>query len=383
MQPLAGIRVVDLTHAVAGSFCTYHLGLMGADILKIEPPGHGDEFRAFRASTFAAANAGKRSMTLDLKSPRGREILHQLIRDADVVTENFRPGVNVKLGLDWDRLKEINPRLIYCSISGFGQDGPFRDYPAIEWSVQAVSGITDTYIDPKGDPRRLGIAQLDPFAGYMGFSSIMAAILQRQKTGVGQRIDVGMLDAGWVLNSLSVTDMLMGMRPVSDTLRASAQRFMAQDKPLFIAVLWPKWFASLCEVIGAPELKDDPRFREERERNQHSDAFRLEVEARLRTRPAVEWEKALVARGVPAGMVRTMPDVADAMDLEARGLLHKVRLLEDDREIRIVGPGFRFEHDNPQLQSGVPPLGAATETELRRLGYSDAEIDELKSAAIV
>ena len=123
MLPLAGIKVVDLTHAVAGSFCTYQLGLMGADILKIEPPHHGDEFRAFRASTFAAANAGKRSMTLDLKSPKGRLILDQLIKEADVLTENFRPGVNVKLGLDWERLKELNPKLIYCSISGFGQSG--------------------------------------------------------------------------------------------------------------------------------------------------------------------------------------------------------------------------------------------------------------------
>lgn len=381
MQPLAGIKVVDLTHAVAGSFCTFQLGLMGADILKVEPPKHGDEFRAFRASTFAAANAGKRSLTLDLKSVEGRDILDRLIRDADVLTENFRPGVNVKLGLDWDRLKEFNPKLIYCSISGFGQDGPFRDYPAIEWSVQAVSGITDTYVDPTADPRRLGIAQLDPFAGYMAFAAIMAAVLQRQQTGVGQRIDVGMLDAGWVLNSLSATDMLMGMRPVSDTLRSSAARFMAQDKPLFIAVLWPKWFKSLCEVIGAPELAEDPRFKDQRIRDQNNDAFRLEVESRLATRPAAEWEKALVALGVPAGVVRTMPEVADAVDLEARGLLHKVKL-EDGQDIRIVGAGFRFEHDNPALQAGVPQLGGATDEVLGQLGYSEADIADLRARAI-
>ena len=383
MQPLAGIKVVDLTHAVAGSFCTFQLSLMGADILKIEPPPHGDEFRAFRASTFAAANAGKRSMTLDLKSPQGRAILDQLLTEADVLTENFRPGVNLKLGLDWERLKKLNPKLIYCSISGFGQSGPFRDYPAIEWSVQAVSGITDTYIDPKSDPRRLGIAQLDPFAGYMGFSSIMAALLQRQKTGIGQRIDVGMLDAGWVLNSLSVTDMLMGLRPLSDHLRAGAQRFMAQDRPLFIALLWPKWLSALCEIIGAPELMEDPRFEDERLRNQHSEEFRLAIEARLKTRPALEWESELVARGVPAGVVRTMPEVAATYDLEARGLLHKVKLLDEDREIQIVGAGFSFEHDAPQLQSGVPVLGADTEKQLSLMGYSQTQIDDLRAKGVI
>lgn len=381
MQPLSGVKVVDLTHALAGSFCTYHLGLLGADIVKVEPPRHGDEFRAWRPTTFAAANAGKRSMTLDLKSAKGREVLYRLVAGADVLTENFRPGVNVKLGLDWEKLKAINPRLIYCSVSGFGQDGALRDYPAIEWSVQAVSGITDTYVSKTEDPRRLGISILDPFAGYMAYSAILAALLQRDKTGIGQRVDVGMLDAGWVLNATSVTDMLEGMRPVSATLRGSSGRFMAKDRPLFISFNWPKWFAALCEIVEAPDLASDPRFADEPARNANAEALIRLLQDKLAARTAAEWERAFVARGIPAGVVRTIPELAAEVDMERRGLINKVTL--GDKTVSVVGAGFRFEHDGPRLQRGVPALGDATDDVLAGLGYSAAEVGEMRNQGVI
>ena len=271
---------------------------------------------------------------------------------------------------------------LYCSISGFGQTGKFRDYPAIEWSVQAISGITDTYVAADTNPRRLGISILDPFAGYMGFASIMAALLQRHRTGTGQRIDVGMFDAGWVLNATSVTDMLGGSPPVSATLRASAARFMAQDRPLFISVIWPKWFAALCEIIGAHELASDPRFADEKARNANGDALMAAIEEKLKARPAAEWEALFVARGIPAGVVRTVPEVAREIDPIERGLVQPVQL-SDGTTVNIVGSGFRFEHEAPRLQGGVPALGEATDSVLTALGYSAADIARLRRTGVI
>src|SRR4051794_25787962 len=182
MKPLAGIKVVDLSHALAGPFCTHHLQLLGADVLKVEAPGHGDDFRA-RPSVFPAINAGKRSITVNLKSADGAEILRRLLADADVLIENYRPGVAAKLGITWEKLQALNPRLIFCSISGYGQTGPLRDVPAIEWAVQAMSGMTASYVSEDADRRDLGVGILDAFSGYVTFSAILAALLQRQQTG--------------------------------------------------------------------------------------------------------------------------------------------------------------------------------------------------------
>ena len=251
--PLAGIKVIDLTHAYAGPFSTFHLATMGADVLKIEAPG-GDEFRDWRELTFAQANAGKRSMVLNLKQPEGLAVLDRLVAGADVLVENSRPGAMEKLGISWERLKAINPRLIFCSISGYGQTGELRSRPAMEWSVQAMSGINRIYVDEDAPPTTLGLSILDPFAGYMAFAAVMAALLQRQKTGIGQRIDIGMFDAAWVLAASSVTEMLAGITPVSMIARPNSARFMCRDKRLFISFIWPKWFAALCDVLDAPDM---------------------------------------------------------------------------------------------------------------------------------
>ena len=214
MQALDGIRVVDLTHAFAGPFCTQQLQLLGADVVKVEPPGSGDDFRE-RPSAFVALNAGKRSIVLDLKTDADRESLLRLVERSDVLVENYRPGVTEKLGITWDVLREVNPRLIYCSISGFGQSGPLRDFPAIEWSVQAMSGMSASYLPEDADGARLGLGVLDPFSGYVAFSAILAALLQRQHTGQGQRIDASMLDAALLLMAPSVAAHSLGERRAS------------------------------------------------------------------------------------------------------------------------------------------------------------------------
>ncbi len=382
-RPLAGIKIIDLTHALSGPFATYHLALMGAEVLKIEPPGKGDEFRAYSPTVFAQANAGKRSITLDLKKPAGREVLYRLIAGTDVAIENFRPGVAAELGLDWDKLKGLNPRLIYCSISGYGQSGDLRDRPAIEWSVQAMSGVSSLYVEEQQDPRTLGLSMLDPFAGYMAYASIMAAILQRQKTQQGQRLDVSMFDAAWVLNSAAIVDAMAGKVPVSMTRRANSARFMAKDRRLFISFVWPKWFEALCEVLDAPELLADPRFADNRAMQANGEAMIAEIERRLASRTAEEWAGELARRGVPASPICTLAEAAAWPQVRGRHLLETTGLPQGGQPLDVVGAGVVFEHDSPRLGGPVPALGEFTEEALLLAGYDALQIEKLRQDGVV
>lgn len=385
-KPLAGVTVVDLTHALSGPFCTHQLQLLGADVLKVEAPGPGDDFRA-RPGVFPAINAGKRSMTLNLKSADGFEILSRLLKSADVLVENYRPGVAAKLGLTWDRLHERYPRLIYCSISGYGQQGPLRDTPAIEWAVQAMSGMTASYLTDDVDRRRLGLGVLDVFSGYVAFSAIMAALLQRQQTGQGQRIDVAMLDAALTLMSGAVSSHFLGAEE-RQTIRPTMARFPAQDRTLFIAALHPKWFESLCRIVGAPELLADPRFADHAARQRNADALTAELEARTATFPAEELERSLVEAGLPASIVRTLPEILAHPHVRERGILQHVPSpdgADGGEPLTLVGPAFQLtggndgESDALGFQGGVPALGQHTDAALAALGYSAAEIERLRA----
>lgn len=380
--PLAGIRVIDLTHAYAGPFATYQLGLMGAEVIKIEAPG-GDEFRHWREATFAQANAGKRSVVLDLKRPEGLKILMELVRDADVVTENLRPGAAAKLGVDWATLKEINPRLIFCSVSGYGQSGELRDRPAMEWSVQAMSGLNSLYVPDDAPATTLGLSILDPFAGYMAFAAIMAAILQRQKTGVGQRVDIGMFDAAWVLAASSVTDVLIGETPVSMVPRPNSARFMCRDRRLFISFIWPKWFSALCDAFGDPALAQDPRFASPEATRANGDALIAAVERHLARRDAADWAQELAQRGIPASPICTISEAAAWPQVRERHLLETAVLADGKRSLDIVGSGIVFEHDGPRLGGPLPAVGEYTRTALSALGYDDAAIAELAASGVV
>lgn len=380
--PLAGIRVIDLTHAYAGPFATYQLGLMGAEVIKIEAPG-GDEFRHWREATFAQANAGKRSVVLDLKQPEGLRILYQLVKDADVVTENLRPGAAAKLGIDWDKLKAINPRLIFCSVSGYGQSGELRDRPAMEWSVQAMSGLNALYVPEDAPATTLGLSILDPFAGYMAFAAIMAAILQRHKTGVGQRIDIGMFDAAWVLGASAVTDVLSGDIPVSMIARPNSARFMCRDRRLFISFIWPKWFASLCDAFGDPELARDPRFTTPEALRENGDALIAAVERHLASRDAADWAEELSRRGIPASPICAIDEAAAWPQVRQRHLLETVRLEDGERSLEIVGSGIVFEHDSPRLRGAIPAVGEFTHATLAALGYDEAAISALVESGVV
>jgi len=370
-QPLADVKVVDLTHALAGSFCTHQLQMLGADVVKIEPPGTGDDFRE-RPATFAAINAGKRSVVLDLKSHLGSEALRRLVAKSDVMVENYRPGVTEKLGVDWPRMQSLNPRLIYCSVTGYGQTGPLRNYPAIEWAVQAMSGMSASYVADDADGAYLGVGVLDPFSGYVAFSAIMAALLQRAQTGLGQRIDVSMLDAAMLLMAPRIVSQQLGERG-QDGLgrRPTMVRYRARDRRLFVAALHRKWFVKLCDIIGAPHLADDPRFATQRSQAEHADELIAAIEARLVSRSASEWEVEFVQAGLPASVVRTLHEILAHPHLAARGTLQPVHVPELNRDLDVVGAGFIFEHDQPAFQGPVPRLGEHTAEVLAELGLSD------------
>lgn len=381
-RPLAGVRVIDLTHAYAGPFATFHLAAMGADVVKIEPPG-GDEFRNWRELTFAQANAGKRSVVLDLKSAEGREVLDRLVRDADVLVENSRPGALQRLGITSEAMRTLNPRLIFCSISGYGQSGELRDRPAMEWSVQALSGLSRLYVDDDAPPTTLGLSVLDPFAGYMAFAGIMAALLQRHHTGLGQHIDIGMFDAAWVLAASSVTDLLAGETPVAMVSRPNSARFMCRDRRLFISFIWPKWFASLAQVLDAPELAQDQRFATNALIQQNGEALIAEVEMRLATRDAAEWAQLLAERGVPASPVETTQEAARWPQVRERHLLERVKAEDRERDFEIVGSGIVFADHGPRVTGDVPRRGGATRSVLEGAGLSGLEIDRLVANGVV
>jgi CoA:oxalate CoA-transferase len=364
MQPLDGVRVLDLTHALAGPFCTNQLQLLGADVVKVEPPA-GDDFRA-RPAVFAAVNAGKRSVVLDLKTPTGLDAFRRLVARSDVLVENFRPGVTDTLGIGYAPLNEINPRLIYCSITGYGQTGPLREYPAIEWAVQAMSGMTASYVPDDLDGAHLGLGVLDPFSGYVCFSAILAALLQRQHTRIGQHIDVAMLDAALLLMAPRVAALSFG-EPQGLGRRPTMVRFRAADRRIFIAALQPKWFAALCHIIDSPELLDDPRFATPRSQAEHADALIAAIESKLAAQPAHVWERSLVAAGLPASVVRTLAEILAHPHVQQRGVLAEVEVPDHAGPARMVGPAFQFAHDPPAFQGPVPGLGEHTAQVLREL----------------
>lgn len=361
--PLEGIRVVDLTHALAGPMCTYQMASYGADVIKVEPP-RGDDFRPRPHGRFAAVNAGKRSIVLDLKSEQGRTDLQGLIANADVVVENFRPGSAVQLGLDWTMLHERDPRLISCSISGFGQSGPMSQMPAIEWSVQAASGMASVYLDDNADEMHLGIGMLDPFTGYMAFTAVMTALFNRERTGKGARLDIAMLDAAFVLSCGGITSSLMG-GPHSLGRRPSMARFKARDRSIFVAALDPRWMKRFLEILGAPHLLDDERFATSSALQENAHAFIETINSLLGNDDAHNWEAKLIAAGIPAGATRTLGEAASSEQAQLRNLIHTAP--SENGEIALVGGGF-----------GFPPLGRASAGSVPRLGeHTEAILSEL------
>lgn len=375
--PLSGIKVLDLSRVLAGPYCTALLADLGAEIIKLEPPA-GDDYRHVgpfkdgESALFTLNNRGKKSIVLDLKKPADLELAQALAARVDVVVENFRPGVAARLGLGPDALRKASPRLIYCSISGFGQEGPFRDLPAYDLVVQAMSGLMAATGEDRGAPLRTGESIADLVAGLFASWSIMAALVGRATTGQGAVLDIAMYDALFSMLTTSHAQHFYGdalpsrvgnRHPLSTPFGC----FRTRDGQVVIAVLNGGQFQRLATLIGKPEIADDPRFVGDASRTQHEPALRTLIEAwsaALTTEEAVE---ALAAASLPTAPIWTIAQAADNEHAAARGL---VGALEHPvlGQAPIVGQPVRFNGVKPVTATAAPRLGGDRQAVLREFG---------------
>ncbi|TQN38029.1 crotonobetainyl-CoA:carnitine CoA-transferase CaiB-like acyl-CoA transferase [Blastococcus colisei] len=390
MNLLDGVRVLDLTNVLAGPFAGYQLALMGADVVKVEVPGSGDLARNLGADpelsarnlgvSFLAQNAAKRSVTVNLKHPRGQEVFRRLVASADVLLENFRPGVLERLGFGWDELRALQPGLVYCAVSGFGQTGPMRDLPAYDQIVQGLSGVMSTTGTPGTAPLRTGFPVCDTLGGFAAAFAVAAALVRRGRTGEGCYLDVSMLETALVAMGWVVSDyVIAGQEPVpmgnENKTAAPSGTFRTADGRLNIAANKQEQFEALLRVLGREELLADPRFAVREQRKLHREELRTALEETLVERGAEEWVARLAGTGVPAAAVLTVPQALGLDQVRDRGLLHEVRV--EETAVRVLGSSVHVDGAAVGPTAPPPLLGEHTRAELGRLGFDDDEIDEL------
>lgn len=392
-KPLKNIRVLDLTNVLSGPYCCYQLGLMGAEIIKVERPGSGDLARNLGADpdrnkagmgiSYLAQNAGKKSVTLNLKSERGKDLLKELVRTADVLVENFRPDVMARLGLSYDVLKQENPNLIYCAISGFGQDGPRKDDPAYDQIVQGISGLMSITGDPETTPMRVGYPLADTIGGITAAFSISAALNANPR---GAFLDISMTDAvissmGWVVSNYLIGGVEPAAMGNENMTSAPSGTFATADNPINIAANRDEQWEALARHLGRNDLLTDPDYatREDRKRNRR--ALRDELEATLRERSSEDWVAELNALGVPTGPVLTVPQVLNDPQMKTRDLILSID--SDGEVIQLSGSPVIVDGQRPRPESPPPKLGADNRTVWRDLGLSNEEVEKLKSEGVI
>lgn len=399
MPLLEGVRVLDLTNVLAGPFCCYQLAQLGADVIKIEVPKTGDLARQLGAdvelnqqrmgASFLAQNAGKRSITVNLKHVDGKEIFRRLVASADVVVENFRPGVMARLKLGYDALKQIKPELIYCAISGFGQTGPLKDNPAYDQIIQGLSGVMSVTGDQKSAPLRVGYPVADTVGGITAAFAIAAALFRRERSKIGEFIDVSMLEATLVTMGWAVSNWLIaGSKPQpmgNENMTASPSgTFKTGDGLLNIAANEQNQFVKLCQLIGRADLITNPRFAERDDRKKYRQELTAEIEQALSVKPAHEWSVLFNRNGVPAGEVLSIPEILDHPQIAERELVKRFHsAVGVDRDIAVVRSGFKLNSGGPEPNNPPPLLGADTATILKELGYQDDAITRFRQGGAV
>jgi crotonobetainyl-CoA:carnitine CoA-transferase CaiB-like acyl-CoA transferase len=395
-KPFAGIRILDFTRYLAGPYGTYQLALLGADVVKIEARD-GDETRGQPVASewaergmppgFLAVNGNKRSITLDLRTPEAIEIVKRLVTTADVVWENFRPGVMDRLGLGYPALSLLNPRLIYCAVSGFGHSGPEKTTAAFDGKLQAMSGIMSITGEPAQGPMRAGFAICDTIGGLTAALAVASALYQRTHTGQGQFVDVAMLDAALAFIPGPVTEWTVaGIEQAqigngSVSRKPTANRFRARDSFLVLAVLTEPQFQRLMKTIGRPEALDDPRFKDWAGRTVHFPALREIIESALASDDARTWAERLTKADVPCSSIWKIHEIVAHPQLEHRDVLQTVA--SKFGPMRLVGSGFRLAHGSPGIDRPPPTLGEHTDEILGEAGYTRAEIETLRGRGVV
>ena len=394
--PLKGIRVLDLTNVLAGPFCCHHLAHLGGEVIKVEAVGRGDLARQLGADpelnkvnmgvSFLAQNAGKKSVTVNLKNPRGREIFLKLVETADVVVENFRPGVMTRLGVGYQTLKEANPTLIYCAISGFGQEGPWIRRPAYDQIIQGTSGVMSITGDSDSAPLRVGYPVADTVGGITAAFAISSALNANPR---GTFIDVSMLESvlatmGWVVSNY----LIAGVNPTANgnenPTSAPSGAFEAKGGLINIAANKDQQWELLTDHLGLAALRERPEYatREDRKRNRL--ALKTELETVLKTRSPRDWAKELNSIGVPSGAVLTVPEVLEMPQVADRGFLDQFENVPGvGRDIQVATTGIKLDGSAPTVDAPPPTLGQHNSQIWSELGPSPEDIDKLaKDGAI-
>ena len=395
MKALEGIRVLDLTRALAGPFCTLMLGDNGADVIKVEIPGTGDDTRKWgppfigeESAYYLSINRNKRSLTLNLQDAQAQEVFMKLAKDIDVVVENFTPGVMGRFGLDYDAVKAVSPKVVYCSISGFGQDGPYRNRPAYDQIMQGVGGLMSITGEPDGEPQKIGIAVTDIGAGMWSAFAIMAALHHREKSGEGQYIDISMLDAqvSWLTYQAAFFfangEAPKRMGAAHPTL-VPYQAFMCNDgKYINVAVGSERIWGRFCQGMGREDLKDHPDYATNSVRVNHRGAMVSMLQEIFLTRPVAEWVEDLQAANVPCGPINDLADVFADPQVLARNMY-----LEMPHptlgSIKQTGLPIKFSLTPGGLDRHPPLLGEHNQEILQSLGYSDADVQSLKEQSVI
>ncbi len=392
MTTLSHIRVLDMTNVLAGPFCCHQLAHMGADVIKVEVPGSGDLARQLGADpelnqkkmgvSFLAQNAGKRSITINLKTERGKTLFRKLVKTADVVVENFRPGVMDRLGLPFEVLKQDNPKLIYCAISGFGQDGPLKEMPAYDQIVQGMSGVMSITGAPETAPYRVGYPVADTVGGMTAAFAIAAALAEKDRKA--HVLDISMLEAtmatmGWVMSNYLVADKVPQPMGNENFTASPSGTFKTGEGLLNIAANKQEQFEAVCDVVGMPELKTDTRFAERQARIDHRFALKDILETVLVTRSAADWQQVLNEAGVPAGRVMTVPETLSHPQIAGRGMIGTFENAPGvDRDISLLRTGYKVDGKPAAVDAPPPTLGQHTQDILAELGYDAAAIKDLQ-----
>lgn len=397
MKLLENVRVLDMTNVLSGPFCTLHLALLGAEVIKIEVPGVGDLARRLgnvpelnqklMGTSFLAQNANKKSITLNLKKEEGKEIYRKLLKTADVVVENFRPGVMGRLGFSYEEMSRINPRIVYCAISGFGQTGPDAKKPAYDQIIQGLSGVMDVNGDERLHPLRAGFPLCDTVGGLNAAFAVMSALYHREHTGEGQQIDISLLDSimplmGWVAANLLIGGKNPAPMGNDNFTAAPSGAFKTKDGHINIAANQQKQWEDLTDEVGLPELKTDPRFQERDTRKANRKELTPILEEKLTQQTTTHWVEVLNARGIPSGDILSLLDALTSDQIKHRETI--VNVNEPDLgDIQLFNLSARFSQTPASIDLPPPQLSAHTEEILSGLGYSATQLQELKDKSVV